>query len=192
MLGFRLTCYYYRGAYYRAFWRSPSACAVREPHAKYSGETKLPLIAFNLHRFFFYMAIVIAILNTYDMVQAFRGPNGSFGIGLGSLIITVNVVLLWGVHAVLPLLQAHHRRAAEELLQAPGLRGHSVYLVPRKILAHDIALRGNGHGFLPDAQISVRSYSSIDHTSPNSLLATRYSPSTSPSHPPAKAGPPKD
>jgi hypothetical protein len=44
VLGFRLTCYYYRGAYYRAFWRSPAACAVREPHATYSGETKLPLI----------------------------------------------------------------------------------------------------------------------------------------------------
>jgi hypothetical protein len=34
VLGFRFTCYYYRGAYYRAFWRAPSACAVREPHAK--------------------------------------------------------------------------------------------------------------------------------------------------------------
>src|SRR6476469_4188800 len=41
-LGFRLTCYYYRKAYYRAFWLSPPACAVAEPHAKYSGETKLP------------------------------------------------------------------------------------------------------------------------------------------------------
>ena len=28
-LGFRLTCYYYRRAYYRAFWLSPPACAVR-------------------------------------------------------------------------------------------------------------------------------------------------------------------
>jgi len=32
VLGFRFTCYYYRGAYYRAFWRAPAACAVREPH----------------------------------------------------------------------------------------------------------------------------------------------------------------
>src|ERR1700689_5193061 len=29
VLGFRFTCYYYRGAYYRAFWRAPSACAGR-------------------------------------------------------------------------------------------------------------------------------------------------------------------
>ena len=32
VLGFRLSCYYYRRAYYRAFWESPPACAVREPH----------------------------------------------------------------------------------------------------------------------------------------------------------------
>ena len=31
-LGFRMTCYYYRKAYYRAFWLSPPACAVAEPH----------------------------------------------------------------------------------------------------------------------------------------------------------------
>jgi len=101
VLGFRLTCYYYRGAYYRAFWRSPAACAVKEPHATYSGESKLPLITFNLHRFFFYMAVLISILNTYDMVQAFlpkqgpAHPHGAFGIGLGSLIILANLILLW-------------------------------------------------------------------------------------------------
>jgi len=95
VLGFRLTCYYYRRAYYRAFWRAPAACAVREPHATYSGETRFPLILQNLHRYFFFAVLVISVLNTYDVVQAFRGPNGSFGIGLGTLIMLVNVVLLW-------------------------------------------------------------------------------------------------
>lgn len=95
VLGFRLTCYYYRRAYYRAFWRAPAACAVREPHATYTGETRLPLILQNLHRYFFYVVILISILNTYDLTQAFRGPNGSFGFGLGTLIMLVNVVLLW-------------------------------------------------------------------------------------------------
>jgi hypothetical protein len=95
VLGFRLSCYYYRRAYYRAFWRSPAACAVREPHATYTGETRFPLIMQNLHRYFFYMVIVISILNTYDATQAFRGPDGSFGFGLGSLIMLANVVLLW-------------------------------------------------------------------------------------------------
>jgi hypothetical protein len=28
LLLFRLTCYYYRKAYYRSFWLSPPACAV--------------------------------------------------------------------------------------------------------------------------------------------------------------------
>jgi hypothetical protein len=84
VLGFRLSCYYYRGAYYRAFWRSPAACAVREPHASYSGETRVPLIVQNLHRYFFYAAFVIAAILTYDVAQAFRGPDGNFGIGLGS------------------------------------------------------------------------------------------------------------
>ena len=96
VLGFRFTCYYYRGAYYRAFWRAPSACAVREPHAKYTGETRVPLIVQNLHRYFFYMAVIVGILLTYDVTQAFRGRDGNFGIGLGSLIMLANVILLWG------------------------------------------------------------------------------------------------
>jgi hypothetical protein len=96
VLGFRLSCYYYRRAYYRAFWRAPAACAVREPHTSYTGETRFPLIMQNLHRYFFYMVILISILNTYDLAQAFRGPDGNFGIGLGSLIMLINVVGLWG------------------------------------------------------------------------------------------------
>jgi hypothetical protein len=95
VLGFRLTCYYYRRAYYRAFWRAPAACAVREPHATYTGETRFPLILQNLHRYFFYAVLLISVLNTYDLVQAFRGPNDSFGFGLGTLIMAVNVILLW-------------------------------------------------------------------------------------------------
>ena len=68
---------------------------MREPHARYSGETRLPLIMQNLHRYFFYLVILISILNTWDLVQAFRGPDGSFGFGLGTLIMGINVVLLW-------------------------------------------------------------------------------------------------
>src|SRR6476469_6838285 len=36
--GFRLTCYYYRGAYYKAFWADPPSCAVGEPRHDYRGE----------------------------------------------------------------------------------------------------------------------------------------------------------
>jgi hypothetical protein len=96
VLGFRLTCYYYRRAYYRSFWRAPAACAVREPHARYTGETRFPLIGQNLHRYFFYAAVLVGILLTYDVAQAFRGPDGNFGFGLGTLIMLANVILLWG------------------------------------------------------------------------------------------------
>src|ERR1700678_2762795 len=58
-LGFRLTCYYYRRSYYRAFWQSPPACAVAEPHKRYSGETRFPLIMQNVHRYFFYAGLVL-------------------------------------------------------------------------------------------------------------------------------------
>ncbi len=95
LLGFRLTCYYYRKAYYRAFWQSPPACAVAEPHGKYTGETRFPLIVQNLHRYFFYAAVVISVINTYDLVRAFKGGDGGFGIGLGTLVMLLNVVMLW-------------------------------------------------------------------------------------------------
>ena len=94
--GFRATCYYYRKTYYRAFWFSPPACAVAEPHKAYSGETRFPLIFQNAHRYFFYLAILVAAILTYDAGLAFYGENGGFGVGLGTIILVVNVVLIWG------------------------------------------------------------------------------------------------
>ncbi len=94
LLLFRLTCYYYRKAYYRAFWLSPPACAVAEPHKVYSGETKFPLIFQNAHRYFFYAAVAISLINTFDAILAFHSPDG-FGFGLGNVILVGNVVMLW-------------------------------------------------------------------------------------------------
>ncbi len=91
---FRLTCYYYRRAYYRSFWLSPPACAVPDAHKTYSGETRFPLIIQNSHRYFFYAAVLISLVNTYDAVIAFQSPSG-FGFGLGNVIMVANVVLLW-------------------------------------------------------------------------------------------------
>ncbi|WP_214366746.1 hypothetical protein [Pseudonocardia sp. H11422] len=96
LLLFRLTCYYYRKAYYRSFWLSPPACAVAEPHRRYTGETRFPLVGQNLHRYFFYAAAIISIINTWDAILAFRTGDGSFGIGLGNVILVGNVILLWG------------------------------------------------------------------------------------------------
>ncbi len=97
-LGFRMTCYYYRKAYYRSFWLSPPACAVAEPHKAYSGETRLPLIINNVHRYFWYAAIVVALILTYDAVLAFgpmEGESAGIHMGLGTVILVANVVLIW-------------------------------------------------------------------------------------------------
>jgi hypothetical protein len=97
-LGFRLTCYYYRKAYYRSFWLSPPACAVAEPHKAYSGEARLPLILNNIHRYFWYAAIVVALILTYDTLLAFgpmEGESDGIHMGLGTVIFIVNIVLIW-------------------------------------------------------------------------------------------------
>lgn len=95
-LGFRLTCYYYRKAYYRGFWASPPACAVAEPHSAYTGETRFPLILQNLHRYFFYAALPVAAILTYDTALTFRNDRYEWGhMGLGTLVFLVNIVLIW-------------------------------------------------------------------------------------------------
>jgi hypothetical protein len=98
-LGFRTTCYYYRKAYYRAFFLDPPACAVGESGKRnYKGETAFPFILQNIHRYFLYLAILFILFLWHDAYQAFffigrlRVPE--FGIGLGSLIMLANVVLL--------------------------------------------------------------------------------------------------
>jgi hypothetical protein len=95
-LGFRLTCYYYRKAYYRSFWFSPPACAVAEPHKRYSGETRFPLIMQNVHRYFWYVAMVFGVILTYDAILGFRNPQGQWGhMGLGTVVLLINAALIW-------------------------------------------------------------------------------------------------
>lgn len=91
--GFRLTCYYYRKAYYRAFWWSPPACAVAEPHQRYTGETRFPLILQNIHRYFLYAVTPFIFFFGWESVQAFQFADG-FGIGVGTLVLIVNTLLL--------------------------------------------------------------------------------------------------
>lgn len=95
LAGFRGTCYYYRKAGYRSFFLAPAACAVPEPHKTYTGESRFPLLTLNYHRYFFYGALVFGLVNVYDGVLAFQGTDGGFGMGLGTLIIWVNIVMLW-------------------------------------------------------------------------------------------------
>ena len=91
--GFRLTCYYYRGAYYKAFWADPPSCTVGEPRKTYLGERSFPLILQNVHRYFLYLALVFLVILARDVWDAFWF-NGHFGIGVGTLVLLINVVLL--------------------------------------------------------------------------------------------------
>jgi hypothetical protein len=99
--GFRFTCYYYRGAYYKAFWADPPSCAVGEPRKSYLGENSFPLILQNIHRYFLYFALLFLIVLWRDVWTAlwFVDPATgatTFGIGLGTLVLAANTTLLTG------------------------------------------------------------------------------------------------
>jgi len=101
--GFRLTCYYYRGAYYKAFWADPPSCTVGEPRKKYLGERSFPLIMQNIHRYFLYLALVFIVLLAHDVWKALWF-DGRFGVGVGTLVLLANVTLLscytFGCHSL--------------------------------------------------------------------------------------------
>jgi hypothetical protein len=99
--GFRVTCYYYRGAYYKAFWADPPACAVGEPRVRYLGESAFPLIVQNLHRYFAIPSVAYLLILASDVWHGlwFTDPSTgarSFGVGLGTIVLGVNVTLLSG------------------------------------------------------------------------------------------------
>jgi hypothetical protein len=94
-LGFRMTCYYYRKAYYRSFWLAPPACAVSDAHGAYSGESRFPLLFQNVHRYFFYFGLVFNVLLTIDAVMAFRQPGIGIGFSVGTAVLIINASLLW-------------------------------------------------------------------------------------------------
>jgi len=101
--GFRVTCYYYRGAYYKAFWADPPSCTVGEPRKTYRGERSFPLILQNVHRYFLYLALLFLVLLAHDVWKALWF-DGQFGVGVGTLVLLANVVLLgcytFGCHSL--------------------------------------------------------------------------------------------
>lgn len=114
---FRFTCYYYRGAYYKAFWADPPSCTVGEPRKSYWGEASFPLIVQNVHRYFLYFALLFIVVLAYDVWVAmwFDDPatgGKTFGIGVGTIILAVNVVLLsgytFGCHSLRHLIGGRH------------------------------------------------------------------------------------
>jgi len=98
--GFRVTCYYYRGAYYKAFWADPTGCSVGEPRKRYLGERWFPLVLQNVHRYFLYLALIFLGILSYDVWTAMwfatAGGGRQFGIGIGTLVLATNVVMLGG------------------------------------------------------------------------------------------------
>jgi hypothetical protein len=94
---FRLTCYYYRKAYYRAFSIIPNfgppACAVREPTRKYRGETRFPYLVQNVHRYFFYLMIANMVFLFWDTGKAFHFPDG-WHVNVGSLVFVVMIATM--------------------------------------------------------------------------------------------------
>ena len=92
-LGFRLTCYYYRKAYYRSFFWAPPACAVPDAPKGYRGETRFPFLLQNIHRYFFWLSLVVLAFLWWDVIESFRWPTG-IHMSLGSLVLLVSTTLL--------------------------------------------------------------------------------------------------
>ena len=105
--GFRFTCYYYRGAYYKAFWADPPSCSVGEPRNSYLGERTFPLIIQNIHRYFLYLALIFIVLLAHDVWKALWFDDHGvthFGVGVGTLVLLANTTLLacytFGCHSL--------------------------------------------------------------------------------------------
>src|SRR6266478_2061176 len=78
----------------RGFRLDPPACAVGEPAGRnYRGETAFPFILQNVHRYFFYLAVLFICFLWYDAIRSFFF-DGHFGVGVGTLVLTLNVILL--------------------------------------------------------------------------------------------------
>ena len=106
--GFRFTCYYYRGAYYKAFWADPLNCAVGESRKSFLGERSLPLVMQNIHRYFFYLAALFIVLLSHDAWKGmwFTDAAGKehFGVAVGTVVLTLNAFFLamytFGCHSL--------------------------------------------------------------------------------------------
>jgi hypothetical protein len=120
--GFRLTCYYYRGAYYKAFWQDPPSCAVGEPRKGYLGENWFPLILQNAHRYFMYFALLFLVFLSIDVWKAMWfvvDGRQRWGVGVGTIVLAINVILLsgytFGCHSLRHLLGGN----LDQLSRAP-------------------------------------------------------------------------
>lgn len=97
-LGFRGTCYFYRRAVYRAAFNSPPSCGVETPKVQltggnYFGEKLFPFVLMNFHRYFLYVALVLAVFHWWHVWQSLWW-DGRFGAGVGSLVNLIDAIFL--------------------------------------------------------------------------------------------------
>ncbi len=92
--GFRVTCYYYRKAYYRSLFLTPPACGVGGKPQRYRGERAILLFQ-NLHRYFLYPALALVVILWIDAIEAFFFQDG-FGLGVGTIVLVLNAFFLMG------------------------------------------------------------------------------------------------
>jgi hypothetical protein len=59
------------------------------------GERSFPLVIQNIHRYFLYFALLFLVLLAHDVWKALWFPDG-FGIGVGTLVLLANLILLGG------------------------------------------------------------------------------------------------
>jgi hypothetical protein len=124
--GFRFTCYYYRGAYYKAFWADPPSCTVGEPRKGYTGEHGFPLILQNIHRYFLYFSLAFLLVLLSDVWKALWFENAAgqreLGVGVGTLVLAANVTFLGlytlGCHSFRHLVGGYRDRIAGSRTQA--------------------------------------------------------------------------
>ena len=128
---FRFTCYYYRGAYYKAFWADPVSCTVGEPRGtSYWGERWFPLVLQNVHRYFAYAAVhlhrhpVVRRLAGAVVHRVRRPARPSSASASARSCCAVNVVLLasytFGCHSLRHLFGGRKDEISKSPMQ-PGL-----------------------------------------------------------------------
>ena len=127
--GFRFTCYYYRGAYYKAFWADPLNCAVGEPRKSLSGRTLLPAHHAK-HPPLFLVCRGAVHFHSRRTMRGWecgsRTASGMehFGVGVGTLVLAMNVVLLasytFGCHSLRHLIGGFLDRTVQKPACAKG------------------------------------------------------------------------
>ncbi|MBY0549841.1 MAG: hypothetical protein K2W95_21390 [Candidatus Obscuribacterales bacterium] len=119
---FRATCYYYRKAYYRAFFGTPTACGVKAAtpvspmigfltkggKSDYTGESTGLWSLQNIHRYAFYLATLVLAVLWWDALVTLFAADHFFNfaylqVSVGTIVFFWNVLLLsaysFGCHA---------------------------------------------------------------------------------------------